>query len=211
MTWWRVRKVTNNIHTIFSLFLSDIVPLYLTDKHFIWQYSFCAPRYTSGGRDHEAGLMTWMIYQNNLDVMASVIKINKCSTIPLKNRSIHSCIKSAAHLETAFKKVSCILISFENLSLRHQKSSPCSFPSSLLHWGIWWERFQQCPKVADLWEMTGHKFYFIMIYSSRLLFCNGNSFESVSPHRASWESYWPSVSWETWRSAPFGKMKELVI
>lgn len=93
-----------------------------------------------------------------------------------------------------------------------EKSSLCSSRSSLLHWGIWWERFQQCPKVPDLWEMTqATSSIFIIIYSSQPVFCNGNSFESTPLCRAIREPYWPSVSREVLRRAPFGKMKETVL
>lgn len=57
------------------------------------------------------------------------------------------------------KSVLYFCVYWKSFPLAH-KSSQCSFTSSLLHWGIWWERFQQCPKVADLWEMTGHKSHF---------------------------------------------------
>lgn len=78
-----------------------------------------------------------------------------------KNSDIRNCIQRAIYTwKEAFKKVYCIFYLFWKSFPLAQKSSQCSFPSSLLHWGIWWERFQQCPKVADLWEMTGHKFHF---------------------------------------------------
>lgn len=59
-----------------------------------------------------------------------------------------------------------------------------------------------------------------MIYSSQTVFCNGNSFESLSPppllRRASREPYWPSVSqetctiWQNQRPPPFFLMQTFI-
>lgn len=46
------------------------------------------------------------------------------------------------------------------------KSSQCSFSSSLLHWGTWWERFLQ-ERIFVRWQATS--FTFSMIYLSRTI------------------------------------------
>lgn len=46
------------------------------------------------------------------------------------------------------------------------KSSQCSFSSSLLQWGAWWERFLQ-ERIFVRWQATS--FTFMMIYLSRTI------------------------------------------
>lgn len=107
--------------------------------------------------------------------------------------------------------MNCILISFENLSLR-QRNPLSALPDHLCFTGAYDGRgFSTVPRypISERWQATSS--IFIIIYSSQPVFCNGNSFESTPLCRAIREPYWPSVSREALRRAPFGKMKETVL
>lgn len=190
-------KVTNKTHKCsegLTVSVPDSYSLYLINK-----YSALTADESVGCNQAQKAPLNPLLTRTSCESLAVLHKFrNGCINIQMKSygvsereNSIFCSLVNRRGLNSAFH----FYLLWKSVPLAVELSQ-CSFLSSLLHWGTWWERFLQ-EVIFVRWQATS--FTFIMIYFSRPRSSDWNSFESTANCRASWEPCWPSVSREMLR------------